>query len=39
MQVSGVNDVILDLGMFLRREIFHAQGDSFDKNGTLAEFL
>jgi hypothetical protein len=38
MQVSGVNDVISDLCMFLRREIFHAQGDFFDKNGTLAEF-
>jgi hypothetical protein len=36
MQVSGVNDVILDL--FLRREIFHAQGDFFDKNDTLTEF-
>jgi hypothetical protein len=39
MQVSGVNDVISNLCMFLRREIFHAQGDFFDKNGTLAEFL
>jgi hypothetical protein len=39
MQVSGVNDVIPDLCMFLRHEIFHAQGDFFDKNGTLAEFL
>jgi hypothetical protein len=38
MQVSGVNDVISDLCMFLRREIFHAQGDFFDKNGTLTEF-
>jgi hypothetical protein len=38
MQVSGVNDVISDLCMFLRRKIFHAQGDFFDKNSTLAEF-
>jgi hypothetical protein len=38
MQVSSVNDVISDLCMFLRREIFHAQRDFFDKNGTLAEF-
>jgi hypothetical protein len=38
MQVSGINDVILDLCMFLHREIFHAQGDFFDKNDTLAEF-
>jgi hypothetical protein len=38
MQVSGVNDVISDLCMFLRREIFHAQGDFFDKNDTLTEF-
>jgi hypothetical protein len=39
MQVSGINDVISDLCMFLRHEIFHAQGDFFDMNGTLAEFL
>jgi hypothetical protein len=38
MQVSGVNDVISDLCMFLRREIFHPQGDFFDKNDTPAEF-
>jgi hypothetical protein len=38
MQVSGVNDVISDLCMFLRREIFYAQGDFFDKNNTLTEF-
>jgi hypothetical protein len=38
MQMSGVNDVISDLCMFLRREIFHAQGDFFDKNDTLVEF-
>jgi hypothetical protein len=36
--VSGVNDVISYLCMFLRREIFHAQGDFFDKNDTLTEF-
>jgi hypothetical protein len=39
MQVSGINDVISNLCIFLRREIFHAQEDFFDKNGTLAEFL
>jgi hypothetical protein len=39
MQVSGVNNVISDLCMFLHREIFLAQGDFFDKNGTLVEFL
>jgi hypothetical protein len=38
MHVSGVNDVISDLCMFLRYEIFHAQGDFFDKNNTLTEF-
>jgi hypothetical protein len=36
--VSDVNDVISDLCMFLCREIFHAQGDFFDKIDTLAEF-
>jgi hypothetical protein len=36
--VNSVNDVILNLCIFLRREIFHAQGDFFDKNGTLVEF-
>jgi hypothetical protein len=39
MQVSDVNDVISDLCIFLRREIFHEQGDFFDKNGTLQSFL
>jgi hypothetical protein len=39
MQVSGINDVISDLCMFLCRKIFHAQGDFFDKNDILAEFL
>jgi hypothetical protein len=38
MQVSGVNDVILDLCMFLHRKIFHAQGYFFYKNGALTEF-
>jgi hypothetical protein len=38
MQNSGVDNVILDLCMFLRREIFHIEGASFDKNETLAEF-
>jgi hypothetical protein len=38
--MSGVNDVISDLCMFLRREIFHAQGlkYSMHKNDTLTEF-
>jgi hypothetical protein len=38
MQNNGVNHVISDMCMFLRREIFNAQGRFFDKNGTLAEF-
>jgi hypothetical protein len=38
MQKNGINHVISDIGMFLRREIFNAQGRFFDKNGTLAEF-
>jgi hypothetical protein len=35
MQLSDVNDVVSDLCIFLCREIFHTQGDFFDKNGTL----
>jgi hypothetical protein len=38
MQKSGVDHVISDMCMFLRREILNAQGRFFDKNGTLAEF-
>jgi hypothetical protein len=38
MQKSGVNHVISDMCMFLRREVFHEQGKFFDKSGTLAEF-
>jgi hypothetical protein len=38
MQKSGVDHVISDMCMFLRHEIFNAQGRFFDKNGILAEF-
>jgi hypothetical protein len=38
MQKSGVDHVISDMCMFLYREVFHAQGRFFDKNGTLVEF-
>jgi hypothetical protein len=38
MQKNGFDHVISDMGMFLRREIFSAQGRFFDKNGTLVEF-
>jgi hypothetical protein len=38
MQKNGVNHVIPDMYMFLRREIFNAQGRIFDKSGTLVEF-
>jgi hypothetical protein len=38
MQKNGVNHVIPDMCMFLRREIFNLQGRFFDKNGILAEF-
>jgi hypothetical protein len=38
MQKNRVNHVISDMCMFLRDEIFNAQGRFFDKNGTLAEF-
>jgi hypothetical protein len=38
MQKNGVDHVISDMCMFLRREIFNAQERFFDKNGTLAEF-
>jgi hypothetical protein len=35
---SGVDHVILDMCMFLRHEVFNAEGRFFDKNGTLAWF-
>jgi hypothetical protein len=38
MQKNEINHVISDMCMFLRREIFNAQGRFFDKNDTLAEF-
>jgi hypothetical protein len=38
MQKNGVDHVISDICMFLRREIFNAQGRFFDKNITLVEF-
>jgi hypothetical protein len=38
MQKSGVDYVISDMCKFLHREVFNAEGRSFDKNGTLAEF-
>jgi hypothetical protein len=38
MQKSGVDHVISDMCMFLRRVVFHAQERFFDKNDTLAEF-
>jgi hypothetical protein len=38
MQNGGVDNVISDICMFLRFEIFHIDGAFFDKTGTLAEF-
>jgi hypothetical protein len=38
MQKNGVDHVIFDMCMFLRHEIFNAEGRFFDKNDTLAEF-
>jgi hypothetical protein len=38
MQKSRVDQVISDMCMFLRREIFNAQERFFNKNGILAEF-
>jgi hypothetical protein len=38
MQKNGVDHVISEMSMFLRREIFSALGRFFDKSGTLAEF-
>jgi hypothetical protein len=35
MQNGGVDNVISDICMFLRREIFHAEGAFFDKDGAL----
>jgi hypothetical protein len=38
MQKGGVHNVISDICMFLRREIFHVDGAFFDKIVTLVEF-
>jgi hypothetical protein len=38
MQNGGVDNVISNICMFLRREIFHVDGAFFDKTGTLAQF-
>jgi hypothetical protein len=38
MQKGGVDNVISDICMSLRYEIFHIDGTFFDKTGTLAEF-
>jgi hypothetical protein len=38
MQNGGVDNVILDICMFLCCEIFHVDGTFFNKNGMLAEF-
>jgi hypothetical protein len=38
MQKGGVNNVIADICMFMRREIFYVDDAFFDKTGTLAEF-
>jgi hypothetical protein len=38
IQNSGVDNVILDICMFLRHEIFYVDDTFFNKNGTLAEF-
>jgi acyl-CoA thioesterase len=35
MQKNGVDHVISNMCMLLRRAIFNAQGRFFDKNGTL----
>jgi hypothetical protein len=39
MQKNRVDHIISDMYMFLRREIFNAQGRFFGKNDTLLEFL
>jgi hypothetical protein len=38
MQNGGVDNVILDICIFLRREIFHVDDTFFNKTRTLAEF-
>jgi hypothetical protein len=38
MQKGGVGNVISDICMFLRREIFHVDGAFFNKTEMLAEF-
>jgi hypothetical protein len=38
MQKGGVENVIVDICMFLHREIFYVDGAFFDTTMTLAEF-
>jgi hypothetical protein len=38
MQKGGVDNIISDICMFLRCEIFHVDGAFFDKTETLAKF-
>jgi hypothetical protein len=38
MQNGEVDNVISDICMFLRHEIFHVEDTFFDKNKMLAEF-
>jgi hypothetical protein len=38
MQNGGVDNIISDICMLLRREIFHVEGAFFDKNEMLVEF-
>jgi hypothetical protein len=38
MQNGGVDNVISDICMFLRREIFHVNSTFFNKTRTLADF-
>jgi hypothetical protein len=38
MQSGGIDNVISNICMFLRREIFHVEGAFFNKYMTLAEF-
>jgi hypothetical protein len=38
MQKDGVDNVIVDICTFVRREIFYVDGAFFNKTGMLAEF-
>jgi hypothetical protein len=38
MQSGGIDNVISNICMFLRRKIFHVEDTFFNKNMTLAEF-